>query len=158
VTRLFDVTMDWEIELAAVIGRAAKNAPPETALDTVAGHTIANDLSARDMGRRPQMSDASPFKYDWVAHKNFGVPEARRRSEAVDRAYRHADQLDGVTVAAKGGGALMQHRPARRHGIPATAEPIVHSYREVETMKANPHYAAAKAGMPKRHGSWSNRP
>jgi len=64
-------TMDWEIELAAIIGRAAKNVPLETALDHVAGYTIANDLSARDMGRRPHVADASPFKYDWVAHKNF---------------------------------------------------------------------------------------
>jgi 2-keto-4-pentenoate hydratase/2-oxohepta-3-ene-1,7-dioic acid hydratase in catechol pathway len=64
-------TMDWEIELAAVIGSAAKNVPVETALDHVAGYTIANDLSARDMGRRPHVADASPFKYDWVAHKNF---------------------------------------------------------------------------------------
>jgi 2-keto-4-pentenoate hydratase/2-oxohepta-3-ene-1,7-dioic acid hydratase in catechol pathway len=64
-------TMDWEVELAAVIGRAAKNVPLGKALDYVAGYTIANDLSARDMGRRPQVSDTSPFKYDWVAHKSF---------------------------------------------------------------------------------------
>jgi 2-keto-4-pentenoate hydratase/2-oxohepta-3-ene-1,7-dioic acid hydratase in catechol pathway len=64
-------TMDWEIELAAVIGRAAKNVPLDKALDYVAGYTIANDLSARDMGRRPHVPDASPFKFDWVAHKNF---------------------------------------------------------------------------------------
>jgi 2-keto-4-pentenoate hydratase/2-oxohepta-3-ene-1,7-dioic acid hydratase in catechol pathway len=64
-------TMDWEIELAAVIGRAAKNVPLAGALDCVAGYTIANDLSARDMGRRPHMRDDAPFKFDWVAHKNF---------------------------------------------------------------------------------------
>jgi len=64
-------TMDWEIDLAAVIGRAAKNVPLADALNHVAGYTIANDLSARDMGRRPQVPDASPFKFDWVAHKNF---------------------------------------------------------------------------------------
>jgi 2-keto-4-pentenoate hydratase/2-oxohepta-3-ene-1,7-dioic acid hydratase in catechol pathway len=64
-------TMDWEIELAAVIGRAAKNVPLEKALDHVAGYTIANDLSARDMGRRPHVPDTAPFKFDWVAHKNF---------------------------------------------------------------------------------------
>ncbi|HEV7981587.1 MAG TPA: fumarylacetoacetate hydrolase family protein [Xanthobacteraceae bacterium] len=64
-------TMDWEIELAAVIGRSAKNVALERALDHVAGYTIANDLSARDMGRRPHVPDASPFKFDWVAHKNF---------------------------------------------------------------------------------------
>jgi 2-keto-4-pentenoate hydratase/2-oxohepta-3-ene-1,7-dioic acid hydratase in catechol pathway len=64
-------TMDWEIELAAVIGRAAKNVPLADALDYVAGYTIANDLSARDMGRRPNVPDTAPFKFDWVAHKNF---------------------------------------------------------------------------------------
>jgi 2-keto-4-pentenoate hydratase/2-oxohepta-3-ene-1,7-dioic acid hydratase in catechol pathway len=64
-------TMDWEIELAAVIGRAAKDVPLAKALEHVAGYTIANDLSARDMGRRPHLPDFSPFKYDWVAHKNF---------------------------------------------------------------------------------------
>jgi len=64
-------TMDWEVELAAVIGRPAKNVSIERALDYVAGYTIANDLSARDMGRRPAIADTSPFKADWVAHKNF---------------------------------------------------------------------------------------
>jgi 2-keto-4-pentenoate hydratase/2-oxohepta-3-ene-1,7-dioic acid hydratase in catechol pathway len=64
-------TMDWEIELAAVIGRAAKNVLLAQALDYVAGYTIANDLSARDMGRRPHVPDGAPFKFDWVAHKNF---------------------------------------------------------------------------------------
>jgi 2-keto-4-pentenoate hydratase/2-oxohepta-3-ene-1,7-dioic acid hydratase in catechol pathway len=64
-------TMDWEIELATVIGRAAKNVPLASALDYVAGYTIANDLSARDMGRRPHVPDTAPFKFDWVAHKNF---------------------------------------------------------------------------------------
>jgi 2-keto-4-pentenoate hydratase/2-oxohepta-3-ene-1,7-dioic acid hydratase in catechol pathway len=71
--RISDVskTMDWEIELAAVIGRAAKNVPLAGALDHVAGYTIANDLSARDMGRRPQVSETSPFRFDWLAHKSF---------------------------------------------------------------------------------------
>ena len=64
-------TMDWEVELAAVIGRPAKNVSIERALDYVAGYTIANDLSARDMGRRPHIAEGSPFKADWVSHKNF---------------------------------------------------------------------------------------
>jgi 2-keto-4-pentenoate hydratase/2-oxohepta-3-ene-1,7-dioic acid hydratase in catechol pathway len=64
-------TMDWEIELAAVIGKPAKNVSLDKALDHVAGYTIANDLSARDVGRRAGVPDDSPFKFDWVAHKNF---------------------------------------------------------------------------------------
>jgi 2-keto-4-pentenoate hydratase/2-oxohepta-3-ene-1,7-dioic acid hydratase in catechol pathway len=63
--------MDWEIELAAVIGRAAKHVSVEKALGYVAGYTCANDLSARDRGRRPHVPDTSPFKADWVAHKSF---------------------------------------------------------------------------------------
>jgi 2-keto-4-pentenoate hydratase/2-oxohepta-3-ene-1,7-dioic acid hydratase in catechol pathway len=63
--------VDWEVELAAVIGRAAKDVPQEKALDYVAGYTAANDLSARDRGRRPSISDTSPFKADWTKHKSF---------------------------------------------------------------------------------------
>src|SRR5215472_9899869 len=63
--------MDWEIELAAVIGRPAKHVPQEKALSYVAGYTCAIDLSARDRGRRPHVADTSPFKADWVSHKSF---------------------------------------------------------------------------------------
>jgi 2-keto-4-pentenoate hydratase/2-oxohepta-3-ene-1,7-dioic acid hydratase in catechol pathway len=63
--------MDWEVELAAVIGRTAKEVTRDKALAYVAGYTIANDLSARDRGRRANMPDASPFKWDWTKHKTF---------------------------------------------------------------------------------------
>jgi|AmaraimetFIIA100_FD_contig_81_2432520_length_3903_multi_7_in_0_out_0_2 2-keto-4-pentenoate hydratase/2-oxohepta-3-ene-1,7-dioic acid hydratase in catechol pathway len=63
--------MDWEVELAAVIGRTASNVPRDKALAYVAGYTIANDLSARDRGKRANMPDASPFKWDWTKHKTF---------------------------------------------------------------------------------------
>ena len=63
--------MDWEIELAAVIGVKAKNVSVEKALSYVAGYTIANDLSARDLSKRPHVPDNSPFKWDWVGQKNF---------------------------------------------------------------------------------------
>ncbi|HTV37292.1 MAG TPA: fumarylacetoacetate hydrolase family protein [Xanthobacteraceae bacterium] len=63
--------MDWEIELAAVIGRPAKDVPKEKALAYVAGYTVANDLSARDRGRRPPVPATSPFKMDWTKHKTF---------------------------------------------------------------------------------------
>jgi 2-keto-4-pentenoate hydratase/2-oxohepta-3-ene-1,7-dioic acid hydratase in catechol pathway len=62
---------DWEVELAAVIGRPAKNISQENALSYVAGYTAANDLSARDRGRRAGISDTSPFKSDWTKHKTF---------------------------------------------------------------------------------------
>jgi 2-keto-4-pentenoate hydratase/2-oxohepta-3-ene-1,7-dioic acid hydratase in catechol pathway len=63
--------VDWEAELGAVIGRPAKNVPLQRALDVVAGYTIGNDLSARDVSRRAGISDTSPFKFDWVGQKCF---------------------------------------------------------------------------------------
>lgn len=63
--------LDWEAELAVVIGLPARNIPVERALDYVAGYTIANDLSARDLARRAGLADGSPFKFDWVAQKCF---------------------------------------------------------------------------------------
>ena len=56
---------DWEVELALVIGRTARNVPVETALDHIAGYTVAVDFSARDHNRAP---DAF-YKFDWVAGK-----------------------------------------------------------------------------------------
>uniref|UniRef100_A0A3Q2UPI9 Fumarylacetoacetate hydrolase domain containing 2A n=2 Tax=Fundulus heteroclitus TaxID=8078 RepID=A0A3Q2UPI9_FUNHE len=40
--------VDWEVELAFVIGRRGKNIQEEDALSHVAGFTVANDVSARD--------------------------------------------------------------------------------------------------------------
>ena len=39
--------MDWEVELAVVIGTIARRVPKEKALDYVAGYCLANDLSER---------------------------------------------------------------------------------------------------------------
>jgi 2-keto-4-pentenoate hydratase/2-oxohepta-3-ene-1,7-dioic acid hydratase in catechol pathway len=63
--------LDWEVELAAVIGKPAKNVSVEKALEHVAGYTAANDLSARDLSRRPHVPDTSSFKFDWIAQKSF---------------------------------------------------------------------------------------
>ena len=40
--------VDYECELAVVIGKRCKNVPKDTALDCVLGYTCANDVSARD--------------------------------------------------------------------------------------------------------------
>jgi acylpyruvate hydrolase len=41
--------LDYEIELAVVIGKQAKSVPREQAMAYVAGYTIMNDVSARDL-------------------------------------------------------------------------------------------------------------
>ncbi len=41
--------IDWEAELAVVIGSGGRDIPLDSALDHVAGYTIVNDVSARDV-------------------------------------------------------------------------------------------------------------
>lgn len=41
--------VDFEAEIAFVLGRQAKDVPVESALEYVAGYTLLNDLSARDL-------------------------------------------------------------------------------------------------------------
>ncbi len=47
-TRLASKMVDWECELAVVIGKRGKNIPKEKAFEYVLGYTCANDVSARD--------------------------------------------------------------------------------------------------------------
>jgi 2-keto-4-pentenoate hydratase/2-oxohepta-3-ene-1,7-dioic acid hydratase in catechol pathway len=63
--------LDWEAELGAVIGVSARHVSVEQALQHVGAYTIGNDLSARDRAVRPKIRETSPFRFDWVAHKNF---------------------------------------------------------------------------------------
>jgi 2-keto-4-pentenoate hydratase/2-oxohepta-3-ene-1,7-dioic acid hydratase in catechol pathway len=63
--------LDWEAELAVVIARPARRVKLEDALSYVAGYTVANDLSARDLSRRKARPVENPFHYDWLAHKGF---------------------------------------------------------------------------------------
>jgi 2-keto-4-pentenoate hydratase/2-oxohepta-3-ene-1,7-dioic acid hydratase in catechol pathway len=44
--------LDWEVELAVIIGRKGKNIPVEEAMEYVFGYTVLNDVSARDLQRR----------------------------------------------------------------------------------------------------------
>jgi 2-keto-4-pentenoate hydratase/2-oxohepta-3-ene-1,7-dioic acid hydratase in catechol pathway len=57
--------LDWEVELGAVIGRRARRVSAERALDYVAGYTVVNDVSARDLNSRTDY----PFKHDWFQGK-----------------------------------------------------------------------------------------
>lgn len=44
--------IDYEVELAVVIGTAGRDIPPEEAFSHVFGYTILNDVTARDVQRR----------------------------------------------------------------------------------------------------------
>lgn len=45
---------DWELELAVVIGRGGRDIDESRAIDHVAGYTISNDISVRDVQQRPR--------------------------------------------------------------------------------------------------------
>ncbi len=49
---------DYEAELAVIIGRTCKNVAEADAMDYVAGYTIANDVTARDIQRRTSQFSA----------------------------------------------------------------------------------------------------
>ncbi|HEY8578397.1 MAG TPA: fumarylacetoacetate hydrolase family protein [Beijerinckiaceae bacterium] len=63
--------VDWEVELAVVIGRKCKDVAEKDALKYVAGYMVANDLSARDLGKRAGVPAESLFATDWTSHKSF---------------------------------------------------------------------------------------
>jgi 2-keto-4-pentenoate hydratase/2-oxohepta-3-ene-1,7-dioic acid hydratase in catechol pathway len=54
--------MDFELELACVIGKQGKNLTPDNALDHVFGFTIFNDFSARDAQGREMEGRLGPAK------------------------------------------------------------------------------------------------
>ena len=63
--------LDWELELAIVIGTAGRDIPLERARDHIAGYSVINDISARSMqwgveGREPGGFDDF---FDWLNGK-----------------------------------------------------------------------------------------
>jgi 2,4-diketo-3-deoxy-L-fuconate hydrolase len=58
---------DWELELAAVIGRPAFRVSRDDALDHVAAYTVVNDLTTRDLVFRRDMPEIGT---DWFRAKN----------------------------------------------------------------------------------------
>jgi 2-keto-4-pentenoate hydratase/2-oxohepta-3-ene-1,7-dioic acid hydratase in catechol pathway len=59
--------LDWEIELAVVVGRRLRHATEAEAMAGVAGYAIGIDLSARDW----QMNPRHPWKFDLFTGKAF---------------------------------------------------------------------------------------
>ena len=65
--------LDWEVELAVVIGRAGRHIAKDDALAYVWGYTVLNDVSERDFNRRMtdrKVREIDPF-FDWLMGKWF---------------------------------------------------------------------------------------
>jgi acylpyruvate hydrolase len=61
--------LDYEVELAVVIGKPGRHIPVERALDHVLGYTVANDVTARDRQAVPHPQGG--FEYALGPGKNF---------------------------------------------------------------------------------------
>ena len=61
--------VDWEIELAVVIGKKCKYVHRKDALEYVAGYTVANDVSYRDLQFSEKSGGKSNFGANWVKGK-----------------------------------------------------------------------------------------
>jgi 2-keto-4-pentenoate hydratase/2-oxohepta-3-ene-1,7-dioic acid hydratase in catechol pathway len=77
--------VDWEVELAVVIGRRTRHAGPGEALDAVFGYTAANDVSARDLQfadqqwvRAKSIDSFCPLGPVIVTPDEFGDPQDKR--------------------------------------------------------------------------------
>ena len=87
--------VDWEVELAVVIGKTMRDVSASDALDHVFGYTVANDISARDV----QFADGQ-----WVRGKSFDTfcplgPVVVTRDELPDpQALALRTRVNGETV------------------------------------------------------------
>jgi acylpyruvate hydrolase len=90
-------TLDFEGELAAVIGKPGRHIPVEKALDHVAGYSIFNDASVREYQSRGQQ---------WTLGKNFD------NTGAFGPEFVTADELPrgaaGLKLATRLNGATVQ--------------------------------------------------
>ncbi|WP_051792992.1 fumarylacetoacetate hydrolase family protein [Amycolatopsis jejuensis] len=88
--------VDWEAELAIVVGRTARRIDPADALDHIAGYTVLNDISMRDWQRRTTQ---------WLQGKTFEAstpvgPLLVTPGELPEacRGLRISCEVDGVEV------------------------------------------------------------
>jgi 5-oxopent-3-ene-1,2,5-tricarboxylate decarboxylase/2-hydroxyhepta-2,4-diene-1,7-dioate isomerase len=59
-------SVEHEVELAVIVGKQGRNIAPEDAWDYVAGYTIVNDITARDL----QLKDFER-RWPWLRSKSF---------------------------------------------------------------------------------------
>jgi 2-keto-4-pentenoate hydratase/2-oxohepta-3-ene-1,7-dioic acid hydratase in catechol pathway len=109
--------VDWEAELAVVIGRRGRHINEADALDFVAGYSAINDVSLRGP-HRVQHPIGEPFQWDWLASKGadrstplgpgirpaFQVPDPQRLdlrlwvNGNLKQQANTSDMIDGVAA------------------------------------------------------------
>lgn len=108
--------LDFELELAVIIGKQGKNIPEEDALSHVFGYTIFNDVSARKQLRREVsgFGSAGPTKGKDFDNSNIIGPWIVTRDEIKDPQDLHGiSRLNGKEVG-RGSTAGMAHSIAKQ--------------------------------------------
>jgi len=90
--------LDYELEIAAVIGKSGMNIKPEDAPDYIFGYTIFNDWSARDIQRKEMAVGLGPAKAKDFA-SSFG-PVIVTLDELADKAVGRPGVYD-LSMAAR---------------------------------------------------------
>ncbi len=83
--------VDWEAELAVVIGRRARHVRETDALEYVAGYSAINDISLRGP-HRVQRPIGEAFQWDWLASK--GADQSTPLGPGVRPAFLVDDPQD----------------------------------------------------------------
>lgn len=63
--------VDWEAELAVVIGKSGKNITKDDAMNYVAGYSVANDVSFRDRQMWKNLTSKSQLGWNWFKGKSL---------------------------------------------------------------------------------------
>ncbi|WP_066304650.1 fumarylacetoacetate hydrolase family protein [Bacillus sp. FJAT-29814] len=102
------VALDYELELACIIGKEGKNIKAEEAEDYIFGYTIFNDWSARDFQQKEMKIGLGPAKGKDFATSIGPVIVTKDEMEK----YREGHRLH-LTMTAKVNGALLSQGNAR---------------------------------------------
>jgi 2-keto-4-pentenoate hydratase/2-oxohepta-3-ene-1,7-dioic acid hydratase in catechol pathway len=105
--------LDYEVELAVVIGKPGRDIPPERALEHVFGYTVANDVTAPDRQAVPHPEggwayrlgpgDRNAWRTAWATDPELGG-RPYERGDVERGGYLQPD--DVVTVEIDGIGSL----------------------------------------------------
>lgn len=93
--------VDYEAEVAFVIGRRAKDVTEADALDCIAGYTLLNDLSARDLQfSTPQWMSGKVFDGAAPCGPALVTPEEAGPADGIELAlHLNGEQMQGSTTA-----------------------------------------------------------
>ncbi|MET9340495.1 fumarylacetoacetate hydrolase family protein [Nonomuraea sp. NPDC003804] len=104
--------VDWEVEVAVVVGTPLRHASPAQALAAVAGYTVANDVSARDLQfadgqwtRGKSLDTFCPLGPVIVTPDELGDPQALRLWTAAGVVELAANAVHAWSLAAPAPGA-----------------------------------------------------